>query len=66
MAPALPIEYVDPAADTGSCCKPYCDAKDKFDENEPAEVGPLTAPSNRPNEPDRECAALLSLPPLAD
>jgi hypothetical protein len=45
---------------------PYCDAKDKAENCEPADVGLLARPSSGPKLPDRECAALLSLPPLAD
>lgn len=45
---------------------PYCDAKERAENWEPADVGLLALPSRGPKLPDRECAALLSLPPLAD
>src|SRR3954468_17451943 len=69
--PSLRSEYSDPTAEAGSgvpwgCRNPYCDANDKAEYWDPAEVGPLTLPSNGPKLPDLECAALLSLPPLAD
>lgn len=69
--PSLWFEYKEPTADAGSgvpCgrCKPYCDAKDKAEYCDPADVGPLAFPSSGPKLPDLECAALLSLPPLAD
>lgn len=45
---------------------PYCDANENAEYCEPADVGPLPFPSIGPKLPDLECAALLSLPPLAD
>lgn len=45
---------------------PYCDAKERAENCEPADVGLLALPSRGPKLPDLECAALLSLPPLAD
>lgn len=69
--PSLRSEYMDPTADAGSgvpcgCRKPYCEAKESAENCDPADVGPLILPSNGPKLPDLECAALLSLPPLAD
>ncbi len=63
---------MEPTADIGSGVPcglvpiPYCDAKDRAENCEPAEVGLLARPSMGPKLPDLECAALLSLPPLAD
>lgn len=45
---------------------PYCEANERAENCEPADVGLLALPSRGPKLPDRECAALLSLPPLAD
>ncbi len=69
--PSLRSEYREPTADAGSgvpcgCRRPYCDANERAEYCDPAEVGPLTLPSKGPKLPDLECAALLSLPPLAD
>lgn len=52
----------------GAIPKPlaYCDANDRAEYCEPAEVGPLARPSRGPKLPDLERAVLLSLPPLAD
>lgn len=71
--PSLRSEYIDPAADTGSgvpCAldtsMPNCEANERAEYCEPADVGLLARPSNGPKLPSLECAALLSLPPLAD
>lgn len=45
--------------------RPYCEAKERAEYWEPAEVGLLPLPSSGPKLPVRLCAALLSLPPLA-
>lgn len=42
---------------------PYCEANDKAEYCELADVGLLALPSSGPKLPDREWAALLSLPP---
>lgn len=70
--PSLFSEYSETAAEMGSGVPcglepiPYCDAKDKAENCEPADVGLLARPSSGPKLPDLEWAALLSLPPLAD
>lgn len=71
--PSLLSEYMDPTADTGSGVPwarvtgmPYCEAKDRAEYWEPADVGLLARPSSGPKLPDLECAALLSLPPSAE
>lgn len=45
---------------------PYCEAKDRAENWEPADVGLLARPSRGPKLPDLEWAALLSLPPLVE
>jgi hypothetical protein len=45
---------------------PYCEANDRALYCDPALVGLLARPSSGPKLPDLLCAALLSLPPLAD
>ena len=68
--PSLFSEYSEPTADAGSDVlgppSPYCEARENAEYCDPAEVGPLVLPSKGPKLPDLECAALLSLPPLAD
>lgn len=70
--PSLLSEYIEPTADIGSGVPcgfdpmPYCDAKERAENWDPADVGLLACVSRGPKLPDLECAALLSLPPLAD
>lgn len=70
--PSLAFEYSEPTADTGSGVPigrvepmPYCEANESAEYCEPALVGLLRWPSRGPKLPERLCAALLSLPPLA-
>lgn len=45
---------------------PNCEANERAENWEPADVGLLARPSRGPKLPDLEWAALLSLPPPAD